>query len=184
MKLNSIQMISAGKYLHSYQLEYEKDDHGYKNYEMVSRNIIHSKDDIGKTPSGVALIITVNGKFLLLQEFRMAVNHVVYNLCEGMLEEDETPVECAIRELKEETGLDIIKIKCQLFPCYPAPAFSDVSHYLIFAEAEGELIVPDNSDEVIIPCLYGKEEIEELLKTERFSATAQLAAYYFTKLNI
>lgn len=182
MKIKDIQVVSEGKFLQTYHLRYEKDNYDHKIYEMVSRNRIQMEQDIGNNPSGVALVITVGKKLLLLKEFRMAVNRFVYNLCEGMLERGETPIQCAVRELKEETGLDIVKVKCQLCPCYPAPAFSDVCHYLIFAEAEGEL-KETMDDEIIIPRLYDKAEIEELLNTERFSATAQMATYFFCKMN-
>lgn len=174
MKLKNISSIPDGKFLHLYQLDY-----GEKSYELVSRNRILNEKDIGDIPSGVAVIVTAYGRLLLLKEFRMAVNSFVYNLCEGMLEQGESPQECAMRELKEETGLEIKKFHDILIPCYPAPAFSDVGHHLIFADAEGVIKEQKSRDEIIVPGLYDKKEVMELLSREKFSATAQLAAYLF-----
>lgn len=173
--------MAEGNFLHTYQLDYENKHCMHKSYEMVSRNVIHEKADIGKTASGVAMVVTVGEKLLLLKEFRMAVNSFVYNLCEGMLEEGESPTDCACRELKEETGLDVVDVEDVLLPCYPAPAFSDVGHSLIFVKAEGECKVSEEEEEIIFPVLCDKEEVEALLKTEKFSATAQMAAYYYVK---
>jgi NADH pyrophosphatase NudC (nudix superfamily) len=98
-----------------------------------------------------------------------------------MLEEDETIEECIARELYEETGLKLNKIKKILPPSYAALAISDVTTYIAIVETEEGVISEEHtsSNEEITAALYTRDEVKKLLETESFSSRAQLAAYFF-----
>ena len=115
----------------------------------------------------------------MLYEFRMGVNRTIYNLCAGMLENDQTIEACIARELFEETGLKVKAIKKILPPSYAAVAISDTTTYIAFVEAEGEISGHTSENEEIEARFYTKEEVKALLDTEPFSSRAQMAAYYF-----
>lgn len=184
MKFNvlNFQKVKDGKYLKNYEITYQNKAGKEKTYEIVSRRELASVADLGGKPSGVSIIATCGNKLLLLHEFRMGVNQMVYNLCAGMLNDGETIEECIARELYEETGLSIKEIKQILPPSYAAVAISDVTTYIAFVEVTGELADHSSDNELIVPGLYTTEEIKELLKSEMFSSRAQLAAYYMTMI--
>ena len=100
---------------------------------------------------------------MLLKEFRMGVNKTVYNLCAGMLEENETLEECISRELYEETGLGIKRIIDILPASYAAVAISDTKTNVVFVEAEGEFEDHTSDNEWIEAGFYSREEVKELL---------------------
>ncbi|TCK97966.1 ADP-ribose pyrophosphatase [Natranaerovirga hydrolytica] len=56
--------------------------------------------------NGAAAIIPVDseGNILMVEQFRNPVNDITLELPAGTLEKGEDPLECAIRELEEETG--------------------------------------------------------------------------------
>lgn len=110
MKLLRLQKVKDGKYLKNYELTYLNKKGKEKVYEIVSRNEIPDVESIGKRISGVSIVAYCKDRMLLLREFRMGVNHDVYNLCAGMIEEGESIEECIQRELYEETGLQVKKI--------------------------------------------------------------------------
>lgn len=184
MELLRLQKVKDGKYLKNYELTYLNKKGREKVYEIVSRHEIPDVASIGKRMSGVSIVAYCGGKMLLLQEFRMGVNHNVYNLCAGMIEEGESVEECIQRELYEETGLHVKKILQILRPSFAAVAFSDVKTQIAFVEVEGEFEDHTSENEMIKARFYTREEVRELLETEEFSSRAQIAAYFFAVGNM
>lgn len=181
MQLIKMEKVKDGRYLKNYELTYENKAGKEKTYEIVSRKELNSISDIGSQPSGVSIIATKDDRLLLLREFRMGVNKFIYNLCAGMLEEQESIEECIKRELYEETGLNVRKFLDILPPSYSAVAISDVKTYIAFVEAEGDFEDHSSENEQIEAHFYTRDEVKNMLATEGFSSRAQLAAYFFTK---
>lgn len=179
MKFLKFEKVKDGKYLKNYEITYQNKAGKLKRYEIVSRKELKSIEDIGQKPSGVSIIATSGEKMLLLHEFRMGINQTIYNLCAGMIEENETIEECIVRELYEETGLSVKSIKKILPPSFAAVAISDTTTYIALVEAEGEISDHSSDNEEIDARFYEKEEVKKLLETESFSSRAQLAAYFF-----
>ena len=179
MEFIKLEKVRDGKYLKSYELVYRNKAGREKKYEMVSRRELSSPEDLGQTPSGVSIVAVCQGKMLLLHEFRMGINRNVYNLCAGMLEEGESVEDCIQRELYEETGLSVKRIRDILPASFAAVAFSDVTTYIAIVEAEGEMFDHTSENEQIDSRFYTREEVRELIQTEQFSSRAQLAAYFF-----
>ncbi len=180
MKLLGMEKVKDGKYLKNYELTYINKAGKEKKYEIVSRSEITGPEAIGQRMSGVSIVAYHEDKMLLLREFRMGVNRFVYNLCAGMINDGESLEECIQRELYEETGLNVKKIRCILPPSFAAVAFSDVKTQIAFVDVEGNFEDHTSENEQITACFYSKEEVHELLETEEFSSRAQIAAYFFT----
>jgi len=181
MKLLKMEKVGDGRFLKNYELTYLNKAGREKKYEIVSRRELSSPEDLGQKPSGVSIVAICQGKMLLLHEFRMGINQSVYNLCAGMLEEGESVEDCIQRELYEETGLSVRKIRDILPPSFAAVAFSDVTTYIAIVEAEGQMQDHTSENEQIDSRFYTREEVQELIQTEQFSSRAQLAAYFFAQ---
>lgn len=181
MKFIKLEKVKDGKYLKNYELTYLNKAGREKKYEIVSRRELHTVDDLGAEASGVSIIATMKDKLLLLHEFRMGVNKRVYNLCAGMIEENETIEDCIHRELYEETGLQVKNIRSILPPSYAAVAISDVKTYIAFVDVAGTFEDHSSVNEDIEKDFYTRKQVEKLLESEEFSSRAQLAAYFFTQ---
>lgn len=180
MELIDFKKVRDGKYLKNYELTYLNKAGREKKYEIVSRSEITGPDALGKRVSGVSIVAYHEDRLLLLREFRMGVNRYIYNLCAGMIEEGESMEECITRELYEETGLSVKRIRTILPPSFAAVAFSDVKTQIAFVEVEGNFEDHTSDNEQIDAKFYSREEVRELLETEEFSSRAQMAAYFFT----
>lgn len=180
MEFLRMEKVKDGKYLKNYELTYLNKAGREKKYEIVSRSEITGPDALGKRVSGVSIVAYHEDKLLLLREFRMGVNRYIYNLCAGMIEEGESMEECITRELYEETGLSVKRIRTILPPSFAAVAFSDVKTQIAFVEVEGNFEDHTSDNEQIDAKFYSREEVWELLETEDFSSRAQMAAYFFT----
>lgn len=181
MEIIKFEKVKDGKYLKNYELTYRNKAGKEKKYEMVSRKDLKGIEDVGCKPSGVSIVATCEDKLLLLHEFRMGVNRTIYNLCAGMIEAGEAIENCIARELYEETGLKIKKIKKILPPSFAAVAISDTTTYIAFVEVEGSFEDHTSENEQIEAKFYSKDEVKKLLETEPFSSRAQMAAYYFSE---
>lgn len=182
MELKCLTKVKDGKYLKNYELEYENKSGKVKKFEIVSHSEISSIEELGQKISGVSIVALYEGKMLLLREFRMGVNRYIYNLCAGMRERGETMEETIKRELHEETGLSVKEVIDILLPSYAAVAITDIQTQIAIVKAEGTLsdeFMSDNED--IEARFYTKDEVRQLLQTEKFSSRAQTMAYFFSK---
>ena len=177
--LNSMEKTRNTRFLKNYTLNYTNTEGGEKIYETVSNFDYDTPEQLGESVSGVVIVGRKGDKLLLCKEFRMGVNHFVYNMPAGHIDEGESVEECARRELYEETGLSIVRIEEILPPSYASPDLSDSSAYVAFAEVDGEISDHTEADEWIQPGFFSREEVREMLFPERFSGRAQMAAWYF-----
>lgn len=184
MKLLKFEKVRDGKYLKNYELTYQNKQGKEKIYEMVSRRELNGAQDLGGKPSGVSIVATCQDKLLLLREFRMGVNRIIYNLCAGMIEKGETIEDCIARELYEETGLRVGRIKKILPPSFSAVAISDTTTYIAFVEAEGGIADHTSDNEQIEAAFYDREQVKSLLESADFSSRAQMAAYFFAEYGL
>lgn len=181
MKLKEIKKIMDGHFISRYDLIYETVDEKEKVYEMISRNKnIHTLEALqNHTPDAVVLILhnEAGDKILLNKEFRMAVGNWVYNFPAGLIDPGEEPTESARRELKEETGLDLIEIKDILYNSYSAVGFSNEVNVCVVGTANGTFQQSSSTFEEIEASWFTKEEIKELLKEKEFAARTQAYCY-------
>lgn len=64
-----------------------------------------SKREVVKHPGAVAIVaLTDDEQVLMVRQFRLAPETVILEIPAGTLEPDESPEDCAVRELQEEAG--------------------------------------------------------------------------------
>ncbi len=89
----SSQSVYAGKVLDVDVEVHEMPDGRQSTFEII------------RHPGGAAVLPELaDGRLLLIKQFRPAVGEMVYEIPAGRLEPDESPLECASRELIEEAG--------------------------------------------------------------------------------
>jgi ADP-ribose pyrophosphatase len=72
----------------------------------------------------IVLPLTDDGQVVMIRNERFAVGQTLWELCAGTLEEGEPPIECAKRELIEETGYQTANIE-PLSRFYTSPGMSN-----------------------------------------------------------
>ena len=191
MKADDIKLIHQGEYLSYYEIDYSDESGHHKTYEMVSKkgskfnnSDALSLETIGKDDIAIVLIVLNpdHSKMLLLKEFRMGVNQYVYGQVTGFIDEGETDEQAAARELKEETGLDLVRIIDKLPGTFTSAPVADDKTIMFVCEAEGNIIESDNVNEEIHPFWVDKADVKKLLFDEKinFAERTQSIAYMWT----
>ncbi|MGN0480509.1 MAG: NUDIX hydrolase [Lachnospiraceae bacterium] len=185
MLYKGIEKVFEGKFITRYNVEYETSDNRTKIYEMISREKdIDSFERLhGKEADAVVIIATNESgdKILLNREYRMAVGEWVYNFPAGLIDPGENEIQSAVRELWEETGLELYEIDDIIGTSYSAVGFSNETNKCIVGKARGEFKKSTSDVEEIEAGWYTRQEVRTLLKEHRFAARTQAFCYMWCK---
>ena len=97
-----------------------------------------SEFDIVRHPGASAVVPFLSDpageepQILLLRQFRYAAGGYIYEVPAGRLDAGEEPVDCAVRELKEETGCTAERME-PLFTMFTTPGFTDETIHVFMA---------------------------------------------------
>ena len=181
MKYQGIRKIHEGRFITRYDVDYVTAEGQPKTYEIISRNrSIRTLDDLqNRKADSVVMILTDESgeRILVSREYRMAMAQWIYNFPAGLIDPGETAEEAAKRELREETGLQLVQINDVLDNSYSAIGFSNERNICVFGVAAGAFRKSTSDAEEIIPGWYTKDEIKRLLRTEAFAARTQAYCY-------
>lgn len=104
----------------------------------------YSKREIVEHSGAVAIVpITKEKEIVLVKQFRKATESVLLEIPAGKLEINEQPVECAARELKEETGFYSEEME-HVIEYFSSPGFTNekvhifIANEVIYGEATPE----------------------------------------------
>ncbi len=132
-------------------------------------------------PGAVAMLaITKEGKVVLERQYRHPVGKWIWEIPAGTLEEGESPEECAIREMREETGYEVEGIE-RLGGCYLAPGYSSefIHIFLVRLGRKGE--AKREVGELIEVSEFSLEEIEEMVEKGEIEDAKTLVALFLLK---
>ena len=112
--------------------------HKGRVFQLVRENITLSKGstfnmDVIRHPGAAAIVpVTENGNVLMLKQYRHAIGEYIWEIPAGTLDNQEDPLDCAKRELIEETGFSARQWK-KLGAITPVPGYSDEKIHLYLA---------------------------------------------------
>lgn len=185
MIFKGIEKTNCGRYLNRYDVSYETPRGHTKVYEMFSRDGGIDTEEKLRHPRTDAVIIIVTDAsrehLLLIREFRLELDRHIFGLPAGLIDPGETPEQTAVRELREETGLDLVEIRDVMPASYCAVGLSNEQCVCVFGIASGEIAGQTATGEEITACWYSRDELREMVKTETFGSWAQAYTYMWTK---
>ncbi|MGH4050031.1 MAG: NUDIX hydrolase [Clostridium sp.] len=190
MSIKNITTLFDTKYLKLYNAEYLNKNGECKNWSIASRkdldtlktNYFQGIEDQIDAVIIVATHIDEN-KLVIIKQFRIPLNDYVYEIPAGLIDVGEDFETTVGRELKEETGLDLLKINYDQTKskAYISTGMTDESAALVYCTCNGnlssEFLEPDEDIEVM---LLSKQEAKVLIKSnEKIDIKAFLALTNF-----
>ena len=136
----------------------------------VVRQVVHH-------PGAVVIIPQLeDGRLLLIAQYRFAVGETLLEFPAGTLEPGEAPLECARRELIEETGYRADHWRA-LGIMNPSPGYCDERQHLFVASG----LVPDHAvgdeDEILEVKRLTVQEVERAIADGTLVDAKSIAAY-------
>lgn len=168
MKILNKEIITKSKYLNFVATRFVNKNQEESIWYSAERN------NGGKT---VIVAAIVDDKLVITKEFRVPIGGYEWALPAGLVDENESIETTAIRELKEETNLDLTKIvRTTPFMTNSAGLTNEVVS-IVFAYAKGKISQAGNEQsEEIQTFLMDKNQVKSLMNdsSKIFSAKAWL----------
>ena len=113
------------------------------------------------------IAITREGKFVMVRQYRHAMDIVLDELCAGVMEAGETPLQAAQRELLEETGYSGGTWR-EIMTVGQNPSICDYITHCFLAEGVERMCDQQlDAGEDIAVLLLSRDEVEAMLRETR-----------------
>ncbi|KUO78147.1 MAG: ADP-ribose pyrophosphatase [Desulfosporosinus sp. BRH_c37] len=133
-------------------LRVERDTVRLPNGLQTSREII-------RHPGAVAIIALQDQQLLLVRQFRYAIAQETLEIPAGKIDFQEPPHDCAVRELREETGYRGTMEHISTF--YTTPGFTDEVMHLFFArDLVWDPLAPDEDEFIGVERIPWEEAVQ------------------------
>jgi len=109
-------------------------------------------------------------------QFRMGCEKILLELPAGVMSEHESPRECALREIREETGMAAGNLE-QLGSIYLAPGYSSELNHIFLATDLYPSPLDMDKDEFLGLEKYSLEKIPALIQSGKLQDSKSLAAF-------
>lgn len=139
---------------------------------------------IVKMHNYVKLVVTDSvGKVLIIREYRHAIRQYIWELCAGFIDEGESPIEAAKRELEEETGYTAGNFKV-IGKIYDAPSTTPHVGYVVrVTNVSGRKTQKLEDTESIVDVRFvSRKQAQEMVLKNKFVSSSVLAAFALSGL--
>ncbi len=128
---------------------------------------------------GSAVLCEMDGKILLIRQFRYPYMETTLEIPAGKLNENEDPSVTAIRELEEEGG---IKAECveKIFDVYPTPGYTNEIIRIYRAINPIRTSAHPDEDEFVNAEWYDRQQLKKMIDSGEIKDGKTLIALLYT----
>ena len=194
-RIEALELLKATKFLNLYKATYKNKFNEDKTWFTASRKdeaTLRAQYFDGKEEKVDAVVLVAlheeEEKLVVIKQFRVPLNDYVYELPAGLVDGDEGIHVAATRELKEETGLDLVKMYEEKSnpKAYFSAGMTEESGALVYCTCKGTLSKDGlEADEDIEALLLTREEAKKLAESDcKIDIKAFLVLQNFAKLGM
>ena len=166
MNSHNHKIIFSGLVIHIEQMEVEIGENGHHTYQVI------------RHPGGAAVLpVHDDGTVSLIRQLRPAIDAVILEIPAGRLSPAELPLECARRELREETGITAATM-IPLGTVYSSPGVFDEIIHLFAATGISQGLAQPEADEDIEVLRLPLDDVLQMVADGRISDGKTMAALF------
>ena len=126
----------------------------------------------------VVAAITPERDIVLVRQYKHGIGRIVVELPAGMIESDEAPLDCAVRELAEETGYTGTRPQV-LRTLFADPTSSNGTFHVCLVEDARITVAPalDETEEIVVETV-SVDAFARMLRDGTIASGSQVAAGY------
>lgn len=179
-KLIRIEKQTNNKFLNMYNAKFKNEETNKEfNYFIASRKDEHNLICKTKNHNDCDAVMIVprftNGDYVLIKQFRPAINDYIFEFPAGLIDKDESIEESVKRELFEETGLNIISQKTLVKSSYTSAGMSDESIAIQEVIVDGAMNTDNKEEnEEIEVVVLKSQDIDKFLRDNIVAVKASL----------
>jgi len=161
MEITGYKKLTEKKWLNLFDIEYRDKCNQSRKWEVVSRKPLPKCITNAFDPPDAVVIVPFHkdyNKMVVIREYRVALAGYEYALPAGLIDEGESIATTSRRELKEETGLDLVEIRKISPTLYGTAGMTDENFVMVYCECMGTASASANE---------GTETIETLLVSRK-----------------
>jgi ADP-ribose pyrophosphatase len=157
MEILSLEKITNEKWINLFAAQFRNNDHTGRWVFASRKPDPHAGQGRADAVIIVPTLVNPNGppQLVLIREFRIPVGGYVYGFPAGLLEPGESVEDTARREIAEETGMEVVKVKRVTPPLYSSSGLTDEAAAMAFVDVRS---TPGGK-----PRLDASEELEVVL---------------------
>lgn len=121
------------------------------------------------------IAITADERFLMVRQYRHGLGVISTELCAGVIEEGESPLEAAKRELLEETGYEGGEWELQCVISGNPSTTNNLTHCFLARGVKPTGRMHLDATEDIVPVLLSREELLAMLERDEMKQALMLA---------
>jgi ADP-ribose pyrophosphatase len=128
-------------------------------------NGLETSREVVRHPGAVAIIALIDQQVLMVRQYRYAIAQTTLEVPAGKLDPDEIPLDCAVRELREETGYRGTMQPISSF--YTTPGFTDeVIHLFLARDLIWDPLTPDDDEFIEVEKIPWDEAVQRAQRNE------------------
>ena len=136
----------------------------------LNRNLVELPNEtlafreVVKHKQGVCVIPVINDEIIFVKQYRSGAEQILLELPAGLVDENESPLDAAVRELQEEIKYSSSKIT-YLGAYYSSPGFTDELVHLYLCEELFSSFKDQDPDEFLSISKYNIKQIKRLMSS-------------------
>jgi ADP-ribose pyrophosphatase len=161
MEITGFKKLTDKKWLNLFDIEYRDKLNQSRKWEVVSRKALPKCITNAFAPPDAVVIVPFHRdekKLVIIREYRVALAGYEFALPAGLIDEGESIETTSCRELKEETGLELVEIRKISPTLYGTAGMTDENFVMVYCDCMGAVSASANE---------GTETIETLLVSRK-----------------